>query len=298
MLELIHKKSPLQKKKIEKHLSKRNQKYFQEAEKFSIDYAGYLESQNIPLDYAIDAYIKLCSNMMKCQIEFMKTGRYPVDSSLDAFGNVYNCESEMKPYMLGLAISQFLWETHYEMYSFFKDYIAKNYAQIHSYLEVGPGHGLFLNKAMEYLNKKAKITVVDISPIAINITKSIINYFDPQNTNIKYYDVDMLKLDLNEKYDFITMGEVLEHVNYPEELLIKLRNLLVPNGRAFVSTNVNSPAIDHVYHFKSVDEIRDMFHLYGLEVVKELVLPVEDLPMDEIMEKKITINYCAILKEG
>lgn len=53
-----------------------------------------------------------------------------------------------------------------------------------------------------------------------------------------------------------------------------------------------------IYHFKTVDEIRDMLNSNGFKIEKELVLPVEDLPMNEIMEKKITINYCAILKKG
>ena len=123
------------------------------------------------------------------------------------------------------------------------------------------------------------------------------NYFKPEIANIAYHHTDMLDLDLSEKYDFITMGEVLEHVNYPEKLLIKLKDLLSQNGRSFVSTCVDCPSIDHVYHFKSVDEIREMFHKCGLAIEEERVLPVEKLPMDEIARRKITINYCAILKK-
>ncbi len=40
-----------------------------------------------------------------------------------------------------------------------------------------------------------------------------------------------------------------------------------------------------------------MFRKCGLGIVEERVLPVEDLPFEEIMEKKITVNYCAILKK-
>ena len=39
-----------------------------------------------------------------------------------------------------------------------------------------------------------------------------------------------------------------------------------------------------------------MLNNNGLIIKNELVLPVEDLPMDEIIKKKITINYCAIVK--
>ena len=54
--------------------------------------------------------------------------------------------------------------------------------------------------------------------------------------------------------------------------------------------------IDHLYHFKTVDEIREMLNRCGLEIVSEKVLPVESLDMSEIIERKITINYSAIVK--
>jgi SAM-dependent methyltransferase len=292
------KKSPLQKKKMEKYLATRDKVFFDEAEEFSGKYISYLESENIPIEYAVEAYQKLCNDMMKCQVYFMKTGKYPTSSSEEANENIYSNEAVMKLYMIGLAISQFFWATHYEMYSCLIGSIRKNSPNIKSYLEIGPGHGLFLNKAIELIEPGSKITAVDISSTSMAITKSIITYFKPENTNVNYHIIDMLKLNLDEKYDFITMGEVLEHVNFPETLLLKLRDLMNKNARTFVSTCVNCPAIDHVYHFKTVDEIREMFHKCGLIIEEERVAAVEDLPFEEIMKRKITINYCAILKRS
>ena len=239
----------------------------------------------------------MCDNMLKSQICFMKTGKYPLEQQHKAFEDVYNNEKEMKPYMVGLAISQFLWSTHYDMLSFFKDTLLKeNGDVISSYLEIGPGHGLYLREAMKYLNNDVKIVAVDISQISIEMTRSMMAYFYGDHfSKIKYHNIDMLDLALSDKYDFITMGEVLEHVNYPDKLLYKLKELLTSEGKAFVSTCVNAPAIDHVYHFKSVDEIRSKIDNCGLLIKDEKVLPVENLPLKEIEEKKITINYCAIL---
>jgi len=36
----------------------------------------------------------------------------------------------------------------------------------------------------------------------------------------------------------------------------------------------------------------------GLTIEKEVILPVEDLPMEQVVSKKITINYCAIVKKS
>jgi SAM-dependent methyltransferase len=296
LIKSIYTKSPLQKKKLNKHLSKRDKTYFQEAEQFCIDYFGYLESQGISVEDAIDSYLKLCQDMMVCQASFMRTGEYPVIESDHSYENIYTNEEKMKSYMIGLAVSQYLWETHYDMFIFFTLYIKNHSVDINSYLEIGPGHSLFLNKALSYLSRKAKITTVDISLISINIAESIVKYFWPGESRVQYYNSDMLDFDVKTDFDFITMGEVLEHVNYPEQLLMKLRKLLKNNGRAFVSTCVDAPAIDHVYHFKSIQEIRDLFSICNLSIEDELVLPVEDLPMDEIIARKISINYCAILK--
>ena len=49
----------------------------------------------------------------------LKNKKYPVDNEKLAYKNVYGNIREMKSYMIGLAISQFLWPTHYAMYSFF-----------------------------------------------------------------------------------------------------------------------------------------------------------------------------------
>jgi len=296
ILELVYKKSPLQKKKLEKYLEGCDESFFNAAENFSIDYIGYLESQNISVEYAADAYLTMCGNMLKSQIYFMKTGKYPLDQQHKAFEDVYSNEKEMKSYMVGLAISQFLWSTHYDMFSFFKDTLKEISSMMSSYLEIGPGHGLYLREAVECLNNDVKIVVVDISQVSIKMAQSMMAYFCSDHfSKIKYYNMDMLDFALSDKYDFINMGEVLEHVNYPDKLLHKLKGLLTPRGRSFISTCVNCPAIDHIYHFKSLDEIRGKVDDCGLLIKDERVLPVENLPLKEIEEKHITINYCAIL---
>jgi SAM-dependent methyltransferase len=297
IVESVIAKSPFQKKKLSQYLDGREMTFFEEAELFAVKYSGYLESQGIPLDYAVSSYLEMCQNMMKCQIEFMKTGKYTVNEHQDAFDSVYSSEEKMKSYMIGLAISQFLWPTHYEMYHFFSNAINKRRLGISSYLEIGPGHGLYLNKALDYLTKDTIISAVDISPVSIAITKSIMIYFKQDLNSIDFQTKDILLFDSNKKFDFITMGEVLEHVNFPEKLLRKLHSLLTENGSVFVSTCVNAPAIDHVYHFRNVREITGMLHECGFDIEDERILPVENLPMEKIINEKIAINYCAILRK-
>ena len=290
----VYRKSPFQKKKLEKFLGQQSPAFLAEAEEFFRQFSDYLQEQKIEPGYAVDAYLDMCKSMMKAQMYFLKHGKYPASSAVDAYENVYSDEAGMKSYMFGLALSQFLWATHYEMFSCFKQALAGQPAG--SYLEIGPGHGLFLHTAMKLLPPAARLTAVDISPVSMAITKSIVQFFHPKaGERIQYHTGDMLNFSLSEKFDFITMGEVIEHVNFPEKLLRKLHDLLAPEGRAFVSTCVNCPAVDHVYHFHAIEEIRSMLENCGLRIVEERVLPVEDLPMTEIVRRKITINYCAII---
>ena len=291
----IFEKSPFQQKKLEDFFSKQDEKFNKDFELFLEEYIGYLNKNSMTIEYGIDAYLKMVNDMFKSQIKFMRTGKYPVTNTTEAIDNVYNDKSEMLSYMIGLALSQYLWSTHYEMFNHLKEELRINAKEIKTYLEIGPGHGLFLKNAIDILDEDTNMTTIDISPISLEVSKSIIEYFYP-NKNIKFINEDMLKLDLDSNCDFIVMGEVIEHVETPELLLKKISKLLSQNGKAFLSTCVNCPAIDHVYHFHTVDEIRDMFKRCGLKIVSEKVLPVENLPMCEIEDKKITINYSAIVQ--
>ena len=292
----IYKKSPLQKKKIEIFLNDQGDAFLQEFENFLSEYIQYLNKNDLTIEYGIDAYLQMIKSMFKSQVKFMRTGQYPTESAVDAFNEVYSNEREMLSYMIGLALSQYLWKSHYEMFSHLKTSLEKNKNNINKYLEIGPGHGLFLKNAIDILNKHTEMTAVDISQTSLNVSKSIITHFYPWK-KISFINKDMLDLTMNSEFDFIVMGEVIEHVENPKSLLIQISKLLSKNGRAFLSTCVNCPMIDHVYHFHTVDEIRNMFKNCGLIIESEKVLPVEDMPMTEIINQKITINYSAIVRK-
>lgn len=298
LVDAVIAKSPLQKKKLHKYLSGMDAAFFARAEEFAIDYGDYLASQGIPIQYAVNAYLDMCKSMLKCQVEFMKTGAYNFTDHAQAFAEVYDNPDLMKSYMIALALSQFLWGTHYRIYLHFEKCLAQRAATVGSYLEIGPGHGLYLRKAIQALKEGTDIAAVDISPASIGITRSIIGHFYPDRPQVAFWTGDMLDYQARRRYDFITMGEVLEHVNEPHRLLSRLAALLSDSGTAFVTTSINSPAVDHVYHFKSVEEVREMIRACCLNVKSEQVLPVEDLPMEEVVARRVTINYSAELQMG
>ena len=201
----------------------------------------------------------------------------------------------MNPYMLALATSLFLWKQHCEIFGFFSRNVAERGRFIGSYLEIGPGHGLFLKKALEYCHEDVRISVVDISKTSMRMTRAVMKYFYPNRKQIDCYIGNILELSIDKHFDFITAGEIIEHLDKPEEFLRIVKSLLAPKGSVFLSTCINAPEVDHIYKFEKIEDITDMLERSGFKIEDELVLPSEDVSLRESMERKLSVNYCAIL---
>jgi 2-polyprenyl-3-methyl-5-hydroxy-6-metoxy-1,4-benzoquinol methylase len=199
--------------------------------------------------------------------------------------------------MVGLLISYLFWPNHYELFRFFKDNLP-DAAKCKNYLEVGVGHGLFTSNMMK-IHPGIRAKAVDISETSIQTAKEILRTFQVDTDNIEFIHGDYLSVDFPETgFDFIIMGEVLEHVNNAPDFMARTKKLLNRGGSIYLSTCANSPALDHVYHFKSADEIRNLITSHGFKIVKDLALPAEDVPPERWDVELTTINYCALLEHS
>lgn len=284
--------NPLHGKKLKKLISNNSDtEYFNKANLFLDKYTDYLKSQNKDIDYGINCYLKFTATITYEQIRFFETGEYSSKSFDDVNKNVYSNPEIMEYYMIGLLLTQVLWKQHYNMYSFFVDSFPKYNDNVSSYLEVGGGHGLFISEAINIMNNdNVDYHLIDVSKTSIEISKSFLN-----NDNINYIIGDMLEFDPEIKFDFITMGEVLEHVEQPLELLLKLKSILNENGRIFITTPTNAPAMDHIYLFRNDDEIRNLIGSAGLNIIEEKMVYTENVSKEKIEELKITGMYGAFL---
>ncbi|PCJ57062.1 MAG: hypothetical protein COA79_17175 [Planctomycetota bacterium] len=295
VLALLFEKAPRQKKKIIKFFEK-----YPDAQKqlndFVTLYSKYIENVGLTWIEIIDSYLDMVNHMLFCRISFMKTGKYPTDDQANAIENVYNNEVQMKKYMLGLALSQFLWVQHFLTFEFFRQEIKKT-PGCKNILEVGCGHGLFHLQMIDAFSQFTNYDIVDISKISIDITDQIINTFHPQlkdKINLHLCDINDFKTDVT--YDFISIGEVLEHVADPAKILRSLKKLLTDDGVIFISTCANSPAIDHIYHYENICQIQEMIKESGFDLIEEGVYPSEDLSAEELEKRKVDISYVAMAK--
>ena len=282
----IYPKNNLQRKHIEAVLEDQDNRYFQDCEFYCGQLLEFLRRRDRDAEFAADAYLSLVADMVSEKRRYIRSGSYSCPGMERALEEIYSAEERMLVYMTGLYLSTFLWPNHYSIYRFFQD-TQREWPSRFSHLEIGPGHGLYLIESMRAY-PQSSFRAMDISQTSLDMTRDLAALIVPDG-HIDYERMNVVDLS-GGPFDQIVMGEVLEHVEDPLAVLRSIRNTVSDSGRFFMTTCANSPAIDHVYHFKSVEEIRDMCGAAGFDVVSELILPVgEDGPSGQ------EINYAADL---
>jgi 2-polyprenyl-3-methyl-5-hydroxy-6-metoxy-1,4-benzoquinol methylase len=284
--------SPMHGKKLKKNLAFFDDRYHQSADAFFDRYVPLLQLENKTLDYSIDCYLRMVDDVNSETIEFLRTGKYTSSTFDEVNTRVYARPEIMEYYMHGLVMSQFLWKHHYQMFEYFIETLPKYTCQIKSYFEVGVGHGFYLSKALEILDDNTAVTAVDISETSIELAKNFVN-----DSRVDYKLNDIFDFNDGRKYDFITLGEVLEHMEDPLRLLTKLNELLSDDGALFFTTPTNAPAIDHIYLFNNIGEIRDLVKAADFRIDSEMSFLSKEASPEKVEKYKITTLYGAFLKK-
>lgn len=292
IIEKIQSGDPMHAKKLRRNLKSLDEGHLAKCDSFILKYDRYLKSIDKNLDYGIECYLKMIADFMYEQLRFMETGKYSSTSFDEVNKRVYNNPEVMGYFMNGLLLSQVLWKHHHQIFSFFADNFPRYNGNAKTYLEIGGGHGLFISEAIEKLGSKTEFNLLDISPTSLEVSRKFIGEH-PVNYILK----DVFEFESTEKFDFITMGEVLEHVEDPVALIVKLRNLIADNGTIFMTTPTNAPSIDHIYLFTNAAEIRTIIDKAGLEIVDEISVYAEDIPEEKAIELKVTMMYGCFLKK-
>jgi 2-polyprenyl-3-methyl-5-hydroxy-6-metoxy-1,4-benzoquinol methylase len=232
------------------------------AEDFLGRYRSFVEGEGSSFDAGIDCFLRLQQSVGEQREQFMRTGRYQNSSFEEVNRAIYANPEVMGQHMHGLVFAQFLWPDQYRRFQFFSDNLPL-YSHTRRYLEIGGGHALYVTEATRLL-PNAQFDLVDISPTSLHMAKGI-----SRQPKIRFHMMNVFDFPDEPVYDFITMGEVLEHVERPQELLLKVRRLLAPGGCAYITTPANAPMLDHIYLFRNAREIRDMFAQCGFTIERE-----------------------------
>ena len=194
------------------------------------------------------SYVEFCRETLMEQFYFKKNPTYRAIKQNINNLNFYNSKEKMKAYIIGLLLTQIFWVHHIKILNWYFSNLSKK-NKINNYLEIGAGHGLL--SVLLQKQKSVEGVIIDVSQGAINSLKKVFKQINVER-RISFKKINFLKFKNEKNFDFIIMGEVIEHVKNPVKFLRKSKSLLSNSGSIFLTTCANCAQHDHLFHFKDV----------------------------------------------
>ena len=206
---------------------------------------------------AAKGYSVFAMQSMRLQAVFERERRYKEKTHAQASSEVYfNDDHMMKEYLPGLLLSHFLWSHHYRQLRFFQSAFVEpmRVAGAASFAEVGVGTGLYSGVLLRELPEIQGVGF-DISPSSKRFAERHMQALGVSDR----YCVELRDVTVescNSLTDWLICVEVLEHLDDPVAFLRGLRRNMAPGGKAFVTAALNSAHADHIYLYRTGEEVR------------------------------------------
>ena len=253
----------------------------------------YIES-GVSLEEQRDSYLTILEDTLRETQFFIEYGHYRYNSFDEVKDKVYLNKEYMKKYMIGLALSSYIWIAHIKVRHYFLDYI-KTQKSVGKYLEIGPGHGEFFTIALKESAFQSYVGM-DLSPTSCELTKNMVEHQVGDLINkCQFLCADFFSYSFNEKVDLIVIGEVLEHVENPLHFLLRAKEILTSQGEIFATIPINAPAIDHIYLFSNPDEVKEMIKKAGLKIKESNYFMANNYSLEKALKLKNAITMTVVL---
>ncbi len=207
------------------------------------------------LEAAIKGYTKFAMDSMRRQKAFEEALEYPKKSYAEAAGEVYFNETHMmREYLPGLLLSHFLWPHHYRQLQFFDTAFMAPMALAKDvrFAEVGIGTAVYSRRILSKLGH-AVGKGYDISPSSCEFTRRhLAGAGVASRFSLHLQDIVAQHI---EPVPWLVCVEVLEHLEQPVQFLKALRAGLAPQGRAFITAALNAAHADHIYLYRTSEEV-------------------------------------------
>lgn len=218
------------------------------------------------LSHAAKGYTLFAIDHLRRQRQFERDRRYVAKSYDEAARQVYLDDEYMRVrYLPGMLIAHFLWLHEYRHMKFFDHaFVSQIRLRQDSVLaEVGVGSGVYTRRVLERV-PSARGIGYDISPSSKAFAEDHMRVFGLQD---RYEGVLANAMtDPMEPVDWLICVEVLEHLEDPVAWLRRLREAVVPGGRAFITAALNAAQLDHIYLYETSEQVIDHLQLAGFGV--------------------------------
>jgi 2-polyprenyl-3-methyl-5-hydroxy-6-metoxy-1,4-benzoquinol methylase len=242
-----------------------------------------------------DDYRFMCTQILLPEEEFFRRhDAYRLTKFEDALREVYQNEAIMGPYVNGLLLSQIFWSNHASSFDSFLSAFLPRIPRGGQYLEIGPGHGVFLYLAATARPDLAKIAAWDVSPTSIAKTAACLKTMGLSHpVDLRLQDVFDIDEGIGQAFDGVVISEVLEHLEKPTEALRGLMTIMKPGAVIWVNVPINCPAPDHLYLMRSLQDAVDMVEASGLQVIDSQAYPMTGTTLERCAKLQLTVT-CVI----
>lgn len=238
-------------------------------------------------------YRWMCDEFWKEEYFFQREGRYRLSTFEEAYREVYSNADYMRRYVHGILVSQIVWTPHARAFDLFRTRFLTAISPGTSYLEIGPGHGFFL----AFASREAAIDRMeawDVSPSSVAEAKDALARLGVTR-QIDIIEQDVLAAPArHDEFDAAVISEVLEHLERPDLALRSLHAALKPGGRIFINVPINSAAPDHIYLWRSPEELWEFVAAQGFEIDETHDLPQTGASLERARKFRLNVN-CVVL---
>lgn len=239
--------------------------------------------------------MKFVRDIMEEQLYFIRNRRYRYSGSRDVNEFFYRNPEYMEYYMKGLAVSTYLMEAHRKCREWYGEKI-RGLSGEGVWLDVGVGHGEYFVLAARLTDFKRYLGI-DISKTCVLMCRQMVEQRVPRGEkDISVREQDFFRYE-GPCCDAVVLGEVLEHVERPAAFLEKVREITGGNSFIYIATVVNCPQKDHIYLFRNVDEIENLYRSAGFDIRDRLICPTNGYSVEKAVKKKTAIMTAHILKK-
>ena len=218
---------------------------------------------------AIRGYAEFALDAMRNQKFFEAHGCYQWSTLNEIQAKYYESEEHMmKNYLPGMYLSHYLWPHHFRLLTFFRTEVLSSLVPVPAlFYDVGTGTGMYSREVLRAF-PQVPGKGFDISPYSVKFTSNVLQAYGVAD-RYEFVLGNIFTTELPwETADFVVSQEVLEHLEEPERFSQILYGLTKAGGRAYITAAVNAGHSDHIYLFRSPEEVQAMLTRVGWKVLK------------------------------